>query len=283
MTDRDTAATAGTSVAGEVSALPALPRPSGRDAPQTIAPGPPAPPPGDEEQVMSLVGHLTELRRRIAISVFSVLVGTIAGFFLAPSVVRLLVEPVPGRRVAFVTLTGGFYLQLKIALVIGIALALPMVLYQLWAFVAPGLTARERRAARPWVPLTVLFFLVGVGVAYFTLPYAVAFLSGFQTAEVFYFPTAEAYFGFVTTLFLAFGFVMQFPIAVVLLSKLGILSPERLRSSRRYVFLAIFVFAVIATPGGDPVSPVVMGSIMYLMYEATLFILGRSQRPEIGR
>lgn len=226
---------------------------------------------------MTLVDHLTELRRRIAISGVAVLVGTIIGFVLAPQAVLLLLQPVPSGQVYFFTVGGGFFIQMKIAVVIGVAIALPVVLHQLWAFVAPGLTARERRTARPWIPLAIVFFLLGVAVAYVTLPFAVAFLTGFQIpGRVTYFPNAEAYFGFITTLFLAFGAVMEFPIALVLLSKLGILTVERLRTSRRYVFVGIVVFAVVVTPGGDPISPTVLSSVMYVLYELTILMLRRS-------
>jgi sec-independent protein translocase protein TatC len=92
--------------------------------------------------------------------------------------------------------------------------------------------------------------------------------------------TADAYFGFVTNLFLAFGLVMEFPIVLVLLSKVGIVSAERLRRNRRYVFLAIFVFAVVVTPGGDPYSPTVMGAVMYLLYELTIRLVGRGGREK---
>jgi sec-independent protein translocase protein TatC len=93
-------------------------------------------------------------------------------------------------------------------------------------------------------------------------------------------PTAEAYFGFVTMTFLLFGLVMQFPIVLVVLSKLGVLSVERLKSSRRYVLLGVVVFAVVVTPGGDPISPIVMSAVMYALYEFTILWLSRSARRD---
>lgn len=228
---------------------------------------------------MTLVDHLGELRRRLALSVVAVLVGSGIGFYFAPQLVRLLVQPLPGNRVFFTQIGGAFFLQLKIALILGVGLALPVVLYQFWAFVSPGLTDRERRVARPWLPLSMFFFLLGMAVAYVVLPYAVGFLLGFQITNVVDpLITAENYFGFLTTLFLGFGLVMEFPIVIVLLSKLGILSVERLRASRRYVLLGIVVFAVVITPGGDPVSPTVMAAVMYALYELTIMLLRRQSR-----
>lgn len=236
----------------------------------------PVPDPGDDK-VMSLVDHLTELRRRLVIAILAIALGGTVGFWLAPRVMVLMIEFLPQQRVQILTVGGGFFLQLRIAVIIGVALASPIVLYQLWAFVAPGLTPHERRAARPWVPLAVVFFLLGVTVAFITLPYAIQFLGGFEIpGRADLVPSAEAYFGFVTMLFLAFGVVMEFPIALVLLAKLGILSVDRLRASRRYVLLGIVIFAVVVTPGGDPVSPSVMAVVMYLLYEVTIILLRRS-------
>lgn len=231
---------------------------------------------------MSLVEHLSELRRRVAISIVAVMLGAGIGFWSAPAIIELLLRPVPGGRVVFLSLTGGFTIYLRIALIVGLLLALPVVLYQIWAFVAPGLTARERRAALPWIPITVVFFILGAAVAYVTLPYAVDFLLSFQIADTLEsMLTAEAYFGFVTTIFVVFGVTMQFPVLLVLLAKLGILSVDRLRDTRRYVLLGIVIFAVVVTPGTDPISPVIMSSVMYLLYEGTIIVLRRTGQDRV--
>ncbi len=232
---------------------------------------PPAPPPAEADaSVMGLVDHLAELRRRLAISIGAVALGAVVGFFLAPYAIELLKRPIPGP-LRFTELGGAFMIQLKVAVVIGVALAMPVILYELWAFVAPGLTKEERRIARPWVPLALLFFCIGVAVAYVILPFAAGFLLSFQipgTLDPLI--TAEAYFGFVTTLFIAFGLVMEFPIVLVLLSRVGIITSQRLASNRRLVILGIAVFAVVVTPGGDPISPTVLGFVMYLLFEFSI-------------
>lgn len=228
------------------------------------------------ETVMTVVEHLSELRLRIVISLLAVTAGAIVGYYFAPDVIDLLRAPV-GQPLVFTAISGAFFVRLKLALMIGLAIASPVVLYQLWAFVSPGLTTHERRVARPWIPLALLFLVLGIGVAYVTLPFTVAFLLSFQIPGVIEpLITAEAYFGFVTTMFLAFGLVMQFPIVLVLLSKVGIVSLERLRSGRRYVFVGIFILAVVVTPGGDPVSPMIMAAVMYPLYELTIWLVGRS-------
>jgi sec-independent protein translocase protein TatC len=232
--------------------------------------------PGLEPGTMTLVDHLSELRKRIAISIVAVLVFSALGFYLAPAIIELLLSPLPGGQVVFLTLSGGFFVYLRVSIIVGLLLALPVILYQGWAFVAPGLTPRERRAALPWIPMSVVFFLLGTLVAWVTLPYAVGFLLSFQiegTLEAL--PSAEAYFSFVTFIFLIFGLVMQFPIVLVFLDRLGILHVEQLRSMRRYVLFGVVVFAVVVTPGGDPISPLVLSGTMYALYEFTILLLGR--------
>ncbi len=250
-----------------------------------LAPAGVSPPsgPSGEEKVMSLVDHLAELRRRVAISVLAVVVASAVGFWLAQPIILLLLRPLPGGEVQILTVTGGFMIHLRIALVVGILLALPVLLYQLWAFVSPGLTSRERRAAAPWLPMTIVFFLLGVGVAYVTLPYAVEFLAAFQIVDAVVFaPSAEHYFGFVFSIFMIFGVAMQFPTVLVLLSKLGILDVQRLRRSRRYALLGMVIFAVVITPGGDPISPAIMSGVMYLLYEATIVLMRRGGESSQG-
>ncbi len=234
----------------------------------------------DGGKVMTIVEHLSELRRRLFISILAVVVGAGIGFFLAPGAILLLKAPI-SDPLYFTAPSSAFFLQLKLALMMGIALASPILLYQLWAFISPGLTPRERRLALPWVPLGLLFLLLGIGVAYFILPFAVGFMLGFAIPGVMEpLITADSYFGFVTNMFLAFGLVMEFPIVLVLLSRVGIVSAERLRKNRRYVFLGIFVFAVVVTPGGDPYSPTVMGAVMYLLYELTIRLVARGDKPK---
>jgi sec-independent protein translocase protein TatC len=253
---------------------------SGGPAPEAQPPSPQPAPAARDDKVMSLVDHLSELRRRVAISIGAILLGSIVGFIISPAAIALLAKPVlGGGALIFLDLGGAFFLQVKVGLAIGFALALPVVLYQLWAFVSPGLTARERRLARPWVPAAIFFFALGVVVAYIVLPFAAGFLLSFQIPGVVRSQLAAGpYFDFVTIMFLGFGIVMQFPILLVLLTKLGVLSVARLRSSRRYAILVIVIFAVVVTPGGDPISPLVMSGVMYALYEATIVVLTRQQR-----
>ena len=231
-----------------------------------------------EEKVMTLIDHLAELRSRLIRIGLAVAAGSAVGFLLAERVIEVLVAPLPGREVQILGPGDAFVIYLRIAVVVGVILAMPVILHQAWAFIAPGLTPEERRIVRPWVPLALFFFALGVGVAYLVLPFAVQFLLSFTGGPLRSDLAAGPYFDFVTTLFLAFGLVMEFPIVLYGLSRVGIVTSVRLRSSRRYVILGIAVFAAAVTPGGDIVSPTALGLTMYILYEATAFFIARSGR-----
>jgi sec-independent protein translocase protein TatC len=227
---------------------------------------------------MSLVDHLSELRTRIFRAILAVAIGTVVGFYFADPILRILIEPLPNKQLQTLGVGDAFFVYLKIALVTGIILAMPVILYQTWAFVAPGLTPIERRSLRPWIPLALLFFVLGVGIAYVVLPYAVGFLQSFTNDVLVSGLVADRYFDFVTTMFLAFGLVMEFPIILYGLARAGVLGSSQLKASRRYVLLGIVIFSAVITPGGDLVSPLVLAGTMYLLYEGTVFVIARTGR-----
>jgi sec-independent protein translocase protein TatC len=253
-------------------------RESGVSLPANQEPAPLPPPtaqPGDES-VMSLVEHLSELRSRLFRAIIAVGIGSAIGFFFATDVRKFLQAPLGGIPLQVLGVGDAFFIQVKISLVIGIILAMPVLLYQIWAFVAPGLTPQERRTVRPWIPLALLFFAIGVVIAYAILPYALQFLFSFTDDTLQARPAAGQYFDFVTTLFLVFGLIMEFPILLYGLSRVGIVTSQRLAASRRMVILGIAIFAAVATPGGDLVSPFVLGITMYVLFELTTFAIKRS-------
>src|SRR4029453_3879938 len=236
---------------------------------------PPAAAPSGDQSVMSLVDHLTELRSRLFRAIIAVAIGSAIGFYVAPAVRVFLQAPLNG--IPLQVLGGGdaFLIQVKISIVVGIILAMPVLLYQIWAFVAPGLTPQERKTVRPWIPLALFFFALGTAIARFVLPYPVQFLLSFTDDKLVANIAAGPYFDFVTTMFLAFGLVMEFPILLVGLSGVGILPSQRLPAPRRYVILGIFVIAAVITPGTDVVSPIVLAVTMYVLFEVTVQVIKR--------
>jgi sec-independent protein translocase protein TatC len=258
----------------EVDALrdPGIPA-THQEPPAPGAPSPSSAAPGDEK-VMTLVDHLTELRNRIVVVIVAVAIGSALGFWLAGRIIAFLKAPLAtDQPLVFTGLGDAFFINLKIGIVFGIIVAMPIILYELWAFVSPGLTPQERRLARPWVPLALAFFVLGVIVAYLVLPYASAFLLSFQSPDLKALITADAYFGFVTMLFLVFGIAMEFPIVLVLLSKVGIVTSKALAARRRQALLVIAIVAALATPGGDPISPVILGVTMYALFELSIWLV----------
>jgi len=236
---------------------------------------PPAAPAASGE--MSLVDHLGELRDRLIKVIIAVALASTVGFILSGQIVAILKAPIPGDEPLYFTGLGdAFVINLKIAIVVGIILAMPVILWQVWGFIAPGLTTDERRVVRPWLPMALGFFALGTVIAYLILPYAATFLIGFETPDLKPLITAGAYFDFVTTMFLAFGLVMEFPILLFGLSRVGIVTSQRLVSARRMAILGIAIFATAITPGGDLVSPLALGTTMYLLFEGTIFFIRRS-------
>jgi sec-independent protein translocase protein TatC len=244
--------------------------------PVAPSPGPTEAPAG--EKVMSLVDHLSELRSRLFKSILAVAVGSVVGFYFSTEVRDFLISPLPTHQVQVLAPGDAFIITMKISVVVGVILAMPVILYQGWAFVAPGLTPEERRVIRPWVPLALFFFAIGVGIAYIVLPFATAFLLSFTDQTLVANIAAGPYFDFVTTLFLGFGLVMEFPIVLFGLSRVGIVTSARLKAARRMVILGIAVFAAVITPGGDIVSPSVLGITMYVLFEGTVFAIARTGR-----
>ena len=204
--------------------------------------------------------------------------GSVVGFYFATPIRNILLEPLPTKSVQVLGIGDAFIIQMKIAIVVGVILAMPVLLYQLWAFIAPGLTPQERKVVRPWIPMALVFFSIGVVIAYVILPFAIGFLFGFTDDKLQQHTAAGPYFDFVTTMFLAFGLVMEFPILLVGLSRVGIITSKRLTDSRRFIILGISIFSAVVTPGGDLVSPFVLGTTMYVLFELTVLFIRRSGR-----
>ena len=252
----------------------------GAGVPDSLPSAQPSPPVESPGAVMTLVDHLTELRSRLLKCILAVAVGSAVGFVVAPTVRRWLVQPLPPEHQQLIVLGPGdaFAITLRIAVVVGVILAMPVLLYQLWAFVSPGLTPSEKRALRPWIPLALFFFVLGVAIAWVILPFALQFLLAFTDETLVATLAAPPYFDFVTTLFLVFGLLMEFPIVLYALARVGVVSSARLRASRRFIILGLAIFAAVATPGGDLVSPTVLFITMYILFELTVLAIRRSGR-----
>jgi len=235
---------------------------------------------------MSLVEHLEELRHRLVVSVIAIAIGSVAGWFLYSAVVELLLEPYcdywqtvpPEMRTTdecalfFMGAVDPVLIKLKVVVFLGLFLALPVVLWQLWRFVVPGLTGRERRLAVPFVASSVLLFALGALLAYVTLPKALNFLLGFAGAEFVPLLTGDKFLSFVMLVALAFGLSFEFPILLIFLSVVGLVSTQQLRAWRRWAILGITIFAAFITPSADPYTMLAMMLPMILFYEAAIIV-----------
>lgn len=241
---------------------------------------------------MTLIEHLEELRYRLIIAIAAVAVGSIAGWALYDRVVELIREPYcdyyvtippdvrPSEECAlyFAEPLGSVLIKLKLVAFMGLFFALPIVLFQLWKFIVPGLTKRERRMAIPFVVSSVFLFALGAGFAYWTLPKALNFLLGFGGQQIVPLLTADRFFSFVMLVALAFGLSFEFPIVLMFLNAAGVVSTMQLRSWRRGAVLVIFVFAAVITPSGDPYTLIAMAGPMVLFYEAAIIVGRLSKR-----
>jgi len=245
----------------------------------TRRPKPPDAPGGQ----MSLVEHLAELRRRLVVSVLAVGVGAAVGFFLYNGILSVLVHPycraqhlgagTPCTRVLLVTdPLEPFTLRMKIAGWAGLFFASPVVLWQLWRFVTPGLHPKEKRYAIPFIVASIALFSLGGLVAMVTFPQALHFLIyvGGSSLRSFFSPTK--YLRLILLMIVAFGVAFEFPVVLVALEVAGVLTSAKLRAWRRWAFLSIFVVAAVITPSADPISMFAMAIPMYIFYEGAIVV-----------
>jgi sec-independent protein translocase protein TatC len=231
---------------------------------------------------MTLVQHLEELRRRLIICAAAVAVGSIGGFVLYRPVLDFLQEPyrqavasLPETitdKLIVTTPTEPFLAFLKIGLFVGLGLALPVLLYQLWRFITPGLTARERRLGIPFVLASLVLFAGGTVFAFAIVPRGLAFLFSFGGDNLVPLLTIDRYLSFLFFLVLAFGISFEIPLLLLFLTGVGVLSSAQLRRWRRYALIGTVVFAAVATPTQDPYTMLLMAVPIYLLYEGAILI-----------
>jgi len=233
-----------------------------------------------DESAMSLVDHLEELRWRIFKSIIAVVVGAIAAFFFRVQIMTFLTWPLPktadqiGKGKLIVTgLAEGFTVFLKLSLAAGILLAIPVILYQIWAFVAPGLYDKEKKTAVPFIFVGIVLFLVGISLGYIVLQYPVQWLVNFASDSFTELVSADSYFTFVAFFLLAFGIVFEIPLVLTFLAQLGLVTSQTLRRKRPTAHIGMWIAATFLTPGADFYSPIILGVAMSFLYELTIVFI----------
>jgi len=229
-----------------------------------------------DPKYMTFVEHLDELRHRLIISLAAIVVGSIVGWFLSGYIIHLMDAPIRQylheQKIIVPEVYGAFTLHLKVAIVVGFVFALPVTLWQIWGFIAPAFGPKANRYA-PIAVFTALFlFASGATTAYFVMPLAIKFFAGFQSAEIGIIPFASEYVSFITLIILVFGISFELPLVLVSLTSIGITSSSWLASKRAFFFFGVFIFATVATPGADWISPLILGGILYFLYEISILV-----------
>ncbi len=231
------------------------------------------------QQDLSLVEHLAELRRRLIISVAAIAAGAVLAYAFIDPIFTLFSQPLmdvlpPDTTLIFTSYPEAFFTYLKLAITVGIFLASPLVLYEIWAFVAPGLYPHEKRLALPFVFASTLCFVGGGVFGYFVVfPAAFNFLAHFTGDSFVLLPSVSEYFTLTVRLLLGFGLAFELPVLMVFLGLLGFIDAAMLRKNRKYAILIIFIIAAIFTPTPDVLNQILLAGPLLLLYEVSIFFV----------
>jgi sec-independent protein translocase protein TatC len=240
------------------------------------------------EEKQTFIEHLEELRKRLIISLIAVGIGFGISYIFSKEIFQLLMIPLikalpPGASMIFTSLPEAFFTYLKVALLAGLFVASPVVLYQVWLFVAPALYSKEKKYVIPFVIFSTILFIGGAAFGYFIVfPYGFKFFMSFATDFIQPAPKLKEYLSFCSILLLTFGFVFELPLFIFFLAKLGVVDAGMLSRNRRYVIVGIFMLAAIFTPP-DIVTQVMMAAPLVILYEFSIVlakIVGKKREAE---
>jgi len=242
----------------------------------------------DEQEKIPFTEHLEELRKRLIVCFIAVGVGFVLSYGFKEKLFQILTRPLirvmqTGDKLIFTGLPEAFFTYLKVAFLSGIILAAPVIFYQFWMFVAPGLYDKEKRLMVPVVVLSTVFFVGGAFFGYFIVfPYGFKFFLGFASETIRPLPSMREYLGFASKLLLAFGVVFELPLIITFLARLGMVSVSFLKKNRKYALLLFFVGSAILTPP-DVVTQIMMAFPLLLLYEISIIgarIFGKKSSEE---
>lgn len=236
----------------------------------------------DDAAGMSLTDHLEELRWRVFKSLIAIAVGTVIAFLFRDQIIHFLEAPLPataastlgkGNKLIVTGITEGFTVYLLISAAVGFILALPVVLYQTWGFISPGLLEKEKKYAVPFICIGVVLFAAGVSLAYLILHYPVEWLVTFASDSFTELLQAGSYFTFVAFFLLAFGIVFELPLVLTFLAHVDLLSSRILQKKRAASHIGMWIGATLLTPGADFYSPVFLGVALSCLYELSIVFI----------
>jgi sec-independent protein translocase protein TatC len=243
-----------------------------------------------ENSRMPFTAHLSELRKRLIYAIAAAAVGFGIGYYFAKPIFRVMMRPLlkvlpEGQSLIYTGLPEAFFTYLKIGLWGGIILALPVIFYQIWAFVAPGLYRHERKYFIPFVFFATLLFVIGGLFGYFVVfPFGFRFFIGFSDQYMTALPAVKEYFSLAIKLLFGFGIVFELPLVMVFAAQMGFVNAKMLSKGRKYAFLLVFVCAAMLTPP-DIISQVMMAVPLMVLYEISIVlvrIIVRKRQAKLG-
>lgn len=226
-----------------------------------------------EDTQMTVLDHLSALRRTLVISILAWAAATCVAFLVWGRVLQLLILQGGVGAVYYTTPAGAISLALKISLYLGFVIASPVIIQQIWWFVSPGLHRHERRLLVPLIGATFFFFAVGIAFAMLMLPLFLRILSGFAPTNLHFLPFVDDYISFVLVLIMGFGIVFELPVVLYALGRLGIISSTWLYKHRLYWIVGMGILSALGTPGADPITPFFMFVPLYVFFEGTALLL----------
>lgn len=230
----------------------------------------------NDEEKLPFTSHLEELRKRLIRCCIAVAIGFAVSYAFKEKLFEILTRPLiqvmePGGALVFTGISEAFFTLLKVSFLSGILLAVPVIVFEFWMFVAPGLYRNERKLLLPIVVISSFFFIGGALFGYFVMfPFVFKFLLGFATETLRPLPSMKEYLSFSSKMLLIFGFVFEMPIVITFLARIGIVSVDFLKTNRKYAILIIFIVAAILTPP-DAVTQCLMAVPMVVLYEISIF------------
>lgn len=233
---------------------------------------------------MTVVEHLEELRRALLISAVAWVLATVAAFIFHGAIMEFLLRPLTmvlsrtnhiTSTAIFTSPTEGLTIPIKISAIVGLVGSLPVILWQAWEFLTPGLRPVERKFVGPFVASALLLFAAGAAFAYFVMPIGLNFLATFLGNSAVYLPDINSYLSFLLLLVVAFGVTFELPVVIVLLGVVGVVSAQLLRRKRKGIWVGIIVAALLVTPGADPYTPTALFVPLILFFEASVLILDK--------
>ncbi len=229
----------------------------------------------EEENKIPFTSHLEELRTRLIHCFIAIVIGFAISYGFKEKIFEILTKPLitimgSGNKLIFTSLPEAFFTYLKVALLSGIMLATPVLLYEFWIFIAPGLYKKEKKVLFPIIILCSFFFIAGSLFGYFfVFPYGFKFFMGFASETIMALPSMKEYLTLASKLLIAFGLVFEMPLIITSMAKLGIVTSDFLKKNRKYALLLFFVFAAILTPP-DVITQVMMAIPLMFLYELSI-------------